>query len=91
MTVAARAKLQFLGAAADRLREVGEALYGPQWQCSLARALQDLRPEEDRVDSKSAERRLRYWLQGVKPPETLEADLRRIVSERIAALAKLLE
>jgi hypothetical protein len=52
----------------EELREIGERLYGPRWQSSLARAL----PVSTRT--------IRYWLSGDR--EIREVIARRIRSLR---------
>lgn len=57
------------------LVECGEALYGPRWQCELARALG------------VADRTVRRWVAGTHPvPDGLWLDLLRLTQERAAAL-----
>lgn len=53
------------------LRRYGEALYGPRWQTSLARALD------------VSDRTMRYWLAGRhQPPEGVERDIRALVAQK---------
>lgn len=63
----------------ETLQKIGEALYGPRWQSELAR------------DLDVNDRTVRRWASGESvPPETLEARLRALVSERIALLRSVL-
>ncbi len=52
------------------LRRYGEALYGPRWQTSLARALD------------VSDRTMRYWLSGRQMPEGVERDIRALVAQK---------
>ena len=62
------------------LVEVGEALYGSQWQSALARDLQ------------VSDRTVRRWVAGVYPmPSWVYVDLLRLAQERAAALDSLTE
>ena len=62
------------------LVEVGEALYGSQWQSALARDLQ------------VSDRTVRRWVAGVYPmPSGVYVDLLRLAQERAAALDALTE
>lgn len=67
------------GAASVRLlARVGAALYGRQWQCELARALD------------VSDRSVRYWLAGAHPiPRGVWADLLRAIADRRTALSGL--
>jgi len=63
----------------DRLIQVGEALYGPRFQRELAGALG------------VNERTMRRWVAGdFDPPESLRADLLRLLKERRAGLTGLI-
>lgn len=60
------------------LRRIGEALYGERWQTPLAEDLQ------------VADRTVRRWLDGSRAiPDTLRADLHRIVAARVASLQRI--
>lgn len=62
------------------LQEVGEAMYGPQWQSALAR------------DLGMSDRHMRYLVAGVKPVRPgLYLDLLRLTQERAMALDALSE
>lgn len=62
----------------DHLREVGRALYGDRWQSPLAR------------DLGVAVRTIQRWDAGDRGiPETLGADLGKLVAARIGKLKKL--
>lgn len=57
------------------LAECGEALYGPRWQCELAR------------DLGVADRTVRRWVAGATPvPTGVYVDLLRLVTERAEVL-----
>lgn len=57
------------------LVECGEALYGPRWQCELARALN------------VSDRTMRRWVADTSAvPAGLYADLLRLTQERAALL-----
>ena len=59
-----------------RLNAIASLLYGPEWTVQLAIAL-DVN-----------ERTMRRWRAGTSPiPESLAADLRRLVTERMGQLA----
>lgn len=61
------------------LHEIGEALYGPQWQCELSRAL----GVNDRT--------VRRWAAGTYAvPPRVWADITRLAFERKTALSRLL-
>ena len=61
------------------LHEVGEALYGPLWQCELARALA------------VSDRTVRRWAAGTHAaPPRVWADIARLAFDRRAALSRLL-
>lgn len=61
------------------LHEVGEALFGPQWQCELARALA------------VSDRTVRRWAAGTHaPPPRVWADIARLAFDRRASLSRLL-
>lgn len=58
-----------------RIREIGEALYGPRWQSDLARALE--------VSIRTVQR----WAAGdVAPPPGVYLDLLRLTQERAMSL-----
>lgn len=59
------------------LVECGEALYGPRWQTSLAEAL-DVH-----------DRTMRRWVASGEYPESVNADLLRLIEERGPILAQL--
>lgn len=60
------------------LREAGEALYGPRWQCDLAR------------DLGVADRTIRRWASGsVSVSESLGSELLALLSDRQAAISRL--
>ena len=62
------------------LAECGEALYGPRWQCELAR------------DLGVADRTVRRWVAGAtQVPTGVYVDLLRLVTERAAVLDALAE
>lgn len=64
---------------ATLLHETGEALFGPQWQSELARALA------------VSDRTVRRWAAGTHaPPHRVWADIARLAFERRAALSRLL-
>lgn len=57
------------------LAECGESLYGPRWQCELAR------------DLGVADRTVRRWVAGATPvPAGVYVDLLRLVTERAVVL-----
>lgn len=60
-----------------RLIRAGEALYGPRWQCELARAL-DVN-----------DRRVREWVAGGRIPPGIWADLVTLIEARGDELAGL--
>lgn len=61
------------------LHRVGEALYGPQWQVEMSRALA------------VSDRTVRRWAAGThEPPSRVWADIARLVHHRRAALSDLL-
>ncbi len=61
----------------DLFREVGEALYGPRWQSDLSR------------DLDVADRTVRRWSAGdFQSPESVWAELRKIIRAREASLAE---
>ena len=59
------------------LRAVGEALYGPRWQCELA------------CELAVAERTMRRWAAGTADIPDLRAELREIIARRRAVLQTL--
>lgn len=62
----------------DTIIRYGEALYGKNFQCALARALG------------INDRTMRRWMAGdTSPPESVHDDLKVLVRERIALLRKL--
>ena len=62
------------------LVEAGQALYGPRWQCELARALE------------VSDRTMRRWATGTHDvPAGLYVDLLRLTQERAALLDSLSE
>lgn len=62
------------------LAECGEALYGPRWQCELAR------------DLGVADRTVRRWVAGAtQVPTGVYVDLLRLVTERAEVLDALAE
>jgi len=63
----------------NHLIQVGEALYGPRFQRELAEALN------------VNERTMRRWVAGdFEPPDSLKADLLRLLKERRAELTGLI-
>lgn len=61
------------------LSAIGEALYGPRWQTSLAQALQ------------VSDRTVRRWAAGTEPPEGVFDDLRTLLERRVVEIQKLLK
>lgn len=59
------------------LLDCGSALYGPQWQCALAR------------DLGISDRTMRRWVAGADPPVGVYLDLLRLTQERAEMLDSL--
>lgn len=63
----------------DQLTQIGQVLYGTQWQSDMARALG--------IDS----RRIRQWLADERPlPDWLDGELKTLLSDNIAQATALL-
>lgn len=61
----------------DLLQEIGESLFGQRWQSDLARSLD------------VSDRTVRRWLAGeFSIPQAVDAELRGILKERIAAISR---
>lgn len=64
----------------DTLIQIGQVLYGTQWQSDMARALG--------IDS----RRIRQWLADERPlPDWLEDELQTLLADNIAQATALLK